>query len=81
MTNMTADHYERLSEAPVVIRPHPYVDAPPVQWKNAAESIPMVTYPEIVNILRSRKKEKCLDIHGLSPFILDKIPQNYCHLL
>ncbi|CAF3066271.1 unnamed protein product [Rotaria socialis] len=81
MTNMTADHYERLFEAPVVIRPHPYVDGPPVQWKNAAEPIPTVTYPEIVNILRSRKKEKCLDIHGLSPFILDKIPQNYWHLL
>ncbi|CAM4862183.1 unnamed protein product [Rotaria socialis] len=81
MANMTADHYERLFEAPVVIRPHPYVDAPPVQWKNAAEPIPMVTYPEIVNILRSKKKEKCLDIHELSPFILDKIPQNYWHLL
>ncbi|CAF3549864.1 unnamed protein product, partial [Rotaria socialis] len=47
MANMTADHYERLFEAPVVMRPHPYVDAPPVQWKNAAEPIPMVTYPEI----------------------------------
>ncbi|CAF4591552.1 unnamed protein product [Rotaria socialis] len=81
MANMTADHYERLFEAPVVMRPHPYVDAPPVQWKNAAEPIPMVTYPEIVNILRSKKKEKCLDIHELSPFILDKIPQNYWHLL
>ncbi|CAM4851334.1 unnamed protein product [Rotaria magnacalcarata] len=81
MANMTADHYERLFEAPVVIRPHPFVGAPPVQLKNAAEPIPTVTHPEIVNILRSRKKEKCLDIHGLSPFILDKIPQNYWHLL
>ncbi|CAF3062969.1 unnamed protein product [Rotaria sp. Silwood2] len=81
MANMAADHYERLFEAPVVIRPHPYVDAPPVQWENAADHIPKVTYPEILNILRSRKKKQSLDIHGLSPFILDKIPQNYWHLL
>ncbi|CAF5041079.1 unnamed protein product, partial [Rotaria magnacalcarata] len=67
MANMTAGHYERLFEAPVVIRHTPYVDASPVQLENAAEPIPTVTYPEIVNILRSRKKEKCLDIHELSP--------------
>ncbi|CAF3391072.1 unnamed protein product [Rotaria socialis] len=81
MANMAADHYEGLFEAPVVMRPHPYVDAPLVQWENAADLIPMVTYPEILNILRSRKKKQSLDIHGLSPFILDKIPQNYWHLL
>ncbi|CAF4912616.1 unnamed protein product, partial [Rotaria socialis] len=81
MADMAADHYEGLFETPVVMRPHPYVDAPPVQWENAAEPIPMVTYPEILNILRSRKKKQSLDIHGLSPFILDKIPQNYWHLL
>ncbi|CAF5149268.1 unnamed protein product, partial [Rotaria magnacalcarata] len=81
MADMAADHYEGLFETPVVMRPHPYVDAPPVQWENAAEPIPMVTYPEILNILRSRKKKQSLDIHGLSPFILDKIAQNYWHLL
>ncbi|CAF5083264.1 unnamed protein product, partial [Rotaria magnacalcarata] len=55
--------------------------APPVQWENAAEPIPTVTYPEILNILRSTKKKQSLDNYGLSPFILDKIPQNYWHLL
>ncbi|CAM4757246.1 unnamed protein product [Rotaria magnacalcarata] len=81
MVNMAADHYERLFEATVVIRPHPYTSAPPVQWENAAEPIPTVTYPEILNILRSTKKKQSLDNYGLSPFILDKIPQNYWHLL
>ncbi|CAM4741603.1 unnamed protein product [Rotaria magnacalcarata] len=81
MANMPADHYEGLFETPVVMRPHPYVDAPPVQWENAEEPIPMVTYPEILNLLRSRKKKLSLDIHGLSPFLLDKILQNYWHLL
>ena len=31
MANTAADYRERLFEAPVVIRPHPYVDAPPVR--------------------------------------------------
>ncbi|CAF4646429.1 unnamed protein product, partial [Rotaria sp. Silwood2] len=67
-------------EVPVVIRPHPYADAPPVIWENATTPISNVTYPEIINILQSRKKKKSQDIHGLSPFILDKIPRNYWHL-
>ncbi|CAF4605118.1 unnamed protein product, partial [Rotaria magnacalcarata] len=66
MVNMAADHYERLFEATVVIRPHPYTGAPPVQWENAAEPIPTVTYPEILNILRSTKKKQSLDNYGLS---------------
>ena len=80
MANASADYYEKLFEAPVVIRPHPYVDAPPITWENALTPIPNVNYPEIINILRSRKKKKSLDIHGLSSFILDKIPRNYWHL-
>ncbi|CAF4467708.1 unnamed protein product [Rotaria socialis] len=40
MANMVADHCKRLFEAPVMTRRHPYVDAPPVQWENAAEPIP-----------------------------------------
>ena len=55
--NTIADYYERLFEAPVVIRPHPYVDAPPVRWDNASDPVPSVTYPEIINILRTRKKK------------------------
>ncbi|CAF4597479.1 unnamed protein product, partial [Rotaria sp. Silwood2] len=81
MSNIAADYYERLFEAPVVMRPHPYIDAPPIMWDNASDPIPMVTYPEIINILNSRKKKRSLDIHGLSPLILEKIPRNYWHLL
>ena len=81
MANMAAEYYEKLFEAPVVIRPHPYVDAPPIKWDNDSDMIPRVTYPEILGVLRTRKKKQSLDIHGLSPFILDKIPHNYWHLL
>ena len=44
------------------------------------EAIPNDKYAEEVNILQSRKKRKSLDMHGLSSFILDKIPRNYWHL-
>ena len=81
MVNIAADHYEKLFKAPVVMRPHPYVDSPPVQWENNAEVIPTVTYPELLSVLRTRKKKQSKDIHGLSPFLLDKIPRNYWHML
>ncbi|CAF1593508.1 unnamed protein product, partial [Rotaria magnacalcarata] len=80
MVDTAADYYETLFEAPVVIRPHPYVDAPNTQCVNVSEPIPLVTYPEVLNVLRTRKKKQSLYIHGLSPFMLDKIPKNYWHL-
>ncbi|CAF4520684.1 unnamed protein product [Rotaria sp. Silwood2] len=51
MADTAADYYEKLFEAPIVMRPHPYVDAPPMQWENEDELITTVTYPEILNIL------------------------------
>ncbi|CAF2154157.1 unnamed protein product, partial [Rotaria magnacalcarata] len=51
MVDTAADYYETLFEAPVVIRPHPYVDAPNTQCVNVSEPIPLVTYPENHGIL------------------------------
>ena len=80
MTDRAADYYETLFKEPVVIRPHPYVDTSLVHWDNEMEKIPLVTYPEVLGVLRTRKKKQSLDIHGLSPYILDKIPRNYWHM-
>ncbi|CAF2129789.1 unnamed protein product [Rotaria magnacalcarata] len=81
MADRAADHYGKRFDAPTVMRPHPYVDTPPMQWENSNELIPPVTYPEILNVLRTRKKKQSLDIHGLSLYTLDKIPKNYWHFL
>ena len=81
MADMAAEYYQRLYERPLVIRPHPYVDAPPINWDNSAEKIPAVTYPEILNVLKTRKKKKSQDIHELSPYLLEQIPKMYWHLL
>jgi Reverse transcriptase (RNA-dependent DNA polymerase) len=80
LANTAADYYEKLFDTPVVVRPHPYVDIPSPQWENELDTIPMVSYPEILAILRTRKKKISKDIHGLSSFLLDKIPKNYWHL-
>ncbi|CAM4809265.1 unnamed protein product [Rotaria magnacalcarata] len=81
MANTAADYYEELFHAPIVIRPHPYVGASPILWENTSTCIPFATYSEIINILRSRKKKQALDMDGLSPFILNKIPRHYWFLL
>ena len=74
---MAADYYETLFREPMVIRSHPCVDAPQMQLDNELDKIPLATYPEVIDMLRTRKKKQSLDIHGLSPYILDKIPRNY----
>ena len=81
MADVAAVYYERLFEAPFVVRPHPYIDAPPLQWDNANDPIPEASYPEVLKILATRKKKRSYDIHGLSPYLLDQIPRNYWHSL
>ncbi|CAF4688343.1 unnamed protein product, partial [Didymodactylos carnosus] len=81
MADLAADYYETLYAEPIVIRPHPYVDAPKIKWDNDSESIPIVTYPDIIKALRRKKKKKrSRDVHGLSPYLLDRIPRNYWHI-
>ena len=80
MADRAADYYETLFKEPVVIRPHPYVNTSLVHWDNEMDKIPLVTYTEVLGVLRTRKKKQSLDIHGLSPYILDKIPRNYWHI-
>ena len=77
MVDGAADYYETLFKEPMMIHPYPYVDTSIVPWDNEMDKIPLVTYPEVLGILRTRKKKQSLDIHSLSPYILDKIPRNY----
>ena len=44
MADIAAEYYEALFVAPIVTRPHPYVDAPYVYWDNHSDPIPKVTY-------------------------------------
>ena len=80
MADKATDYYETLFKDPVVIRPHPYVNTSLVPWDYEMDKISLVTYQEVLDVLRTRKKKQSLDIHGLSPYILDKIPRNYWHM-
>ena len=81
MADIAADHYEKLFEAPTVVRPYPYVDSPPCTWENNEQKIPQVSYLEILAVLKTRKKKQSQDIHGLSSYLLEQIPKVYWHQL
>ena len=63
MAELAARHYEHLFEAPTVVRPHPYVDSEPPVFDNHADSIPLVTYPEVLKVLKDRTKKRSCDAH------------------
>ncbi|CAF1524640.1 unnamed protein product [Didymodactylos carnosus] len=80
MVDMVADYYESLYKEPVVMRLHSYVDSPLVEWDHVLDTIPTVTYPELIKSLSKKKKKRSCDIHGLSPYMLSQMPRNYWHI-
>ena len=69
MVDIAAEHYKQLYSAPTVIRPHSYVDAPPVIWDNDDEPITPVIVHEVLKGVAFRGKKLSCDAHGLSTFI------------
>ncbi|CAF1061138.1 unnamed protein product [Didymodactylos carnosus] len=58
MVDIAAEYYELLYKEPVVMRPHPYVDSPLVEWDHVLDTIPTVTYPELIKSLSKKTKKK-----------------------
>ncbi|CAF4285571.1 unnamed protein product [Rotaria magnacalcarata] len=82
MCELAADHFEIFFREPDnIYRPHPYTDAPEIEWENYNEEIPPVTIEEILEVVHSRKKKKSCDAHGLSNFMLSSLPVHYWSLL
>ena len=82
MCEVAVNYYEDfLSESDNIIRPHPYTDAPDFHWENFHELIPTTSVEEVLEIVRSRKKKKSCDAHGLSNRLISAIPINYWSLL
>ncbi|CAF2020372.1 unnamed protein product [Rotaria magnacalcarata] len=78
MCELSADHYENMFQEPMnIYRPHPYTDAPEVQWENFEEEIPPVTIEEVLQVVVSRSKKKSCDAHGLSNFMFKSLPLHY----
>ena len=74
---MAAEHYKQLYAAPKVVRPHPYVDAPSIEWENEDELILPVAYEEVIKVVTSREKKLSCDAHGLSTFLFKFLPPQY----
>ncbi|CAF4646630.1 unnamed protein product, partial [Rotaria socialis] len=82
MCELAADHYENFFREPDnIYRPHPYTDAPEIEWENFNEEIPPVTIEEIMEVVNSRKKKKSCDAHGMSNFMFSSLPVQYWCLL
>ncbi|CAF4859261.1 unnamed protein product [Rotaria socialis] len=81
MAESAANYYEELFTEPEVYRPHPYIDSQPILWDNNNDTIPLVSYPELVRVLKAKKQKSSCDAHGLSPMLLDRVPKNYWHLM
>ncbi|CAM4758996.1 unnamed protein product, partial [Rotaria magnacalcarata] len=81
MVQLAADYYEKLFEEPSVTRPHPYTDSPLVLSLENNSPIPDVTYADVLKVVKTRKKKRSCDIHGISSYILNQLPDNYWHFM
>ncbi|CAF1649921.1 unnamed protein product [Rotaria magnacalcarata] len=82
MCEITADYYEEFFKEPInIYRPHPYTDAPDVEWNNYDEKIPLASLDEVLDIVRSRRKKKSCDSHGLSNYMFNSLPPSYWSIL
>ncbi|CAF4958601.1 unnamed protein product [Rotaria magnacalcarata] len=81
MVQLAADYYEKLFEEPSVTRPHPYTDSPLVLSLENNSPIPDVTYADVLKVVKTRKKKRSCDIHGISSYLLNQLPDNYSHFM
>ncbi|CAM4839082.1 unnamed protein product [Rotaria magnacalcarata] len=66
MAESAANYYEQLFTEPEVYRPHPYIDSQPILWDNNNDTIPLVSYPELVRVLKAKTKKSSCDAHVLN---------------
>jgi hypothetical protein len=78
MCEIAADYYENFfKETENIYRPHPYTDAPDIEWENYDEKIPPASVEEVLDIVCSRQKKKSCDAHGLSNYMFNSLPTSY----
>ncbi|CAF5093035.1 unnamed protein product, partial [Rotaria magnacalcarata] len=83
--NTTSDHTPIISVIPTKIKnkikPHPYTDSPLVDYDNVEELIPEVKLNELILTVRTKRKKKSLDAHGISNFMFNFLEQDHWSLL
>ena len=82
MCEVAADYYENFfKESEDIYHPHPYTDSPEIEWENYEEEIPPASLSEVLDVMRSCKKKKSCDPHGLSNVLFNSLPLSYWSLL
>ncbi|CAM4749027.1 unnamed protein product [Rotaria magnacalcarata] len=82
MCEAAADYYEEFfKESASIYHPHPYTDAPDIEWENFDEKIPHTNLMEVLEVVKSRRKKKSCDAHGLSNYMFTALPDIYWSFL
>jgi hypothetical protein len=72
MCDLAANFYEDFfSKSENIVRPHPYVDAPWVDFDNKDDPIPEVSIDELLMTINEIKKKKSIDAHGLNNYMFN----------
>ncbi|CAF1480874.1 unnamed protein product, partial [Adineta steineri] len=82
MCDIAADFYEDFfRRSDNIVRPHPYVDAPLLDFDNKDDPIPEVSLDELLQEVDSLKKKKSLDAHGLSNYMFNFLHSSHWSFL
>ncbi|CAF1456150.1 unnamed protein product [Rotaria magnacalcarata] len=81
MCEVAADFYENFFKKSNIVKPHPYTDSPLVDYDNVEELIPEVKLNELILTVRTKRKKKSLDAHGISNFMFNFLEQDHWSLL
>ncbi|CAF4285306.1 unnamed protein product, partial [Adineta steineri] len=82
MCDIAADFYEDFfRRSDNIVRPHPCVDAPLLDFDNKDDPIPEVSLDELLQEVDSIKKKKSLDAHDLSNYMFNFLHSSHWSFL
>jgi hypothetical protein len=64
-----------------IVRPHPYVDAPWIDFDNKGDPIPEVSLDELLLTINDIKKKKSIDAHGLNNYMFNFLHSSHWSFL
>ncbi|CAM4790806.1 unnamed protein product [Rotaria magnacalcarata] len=82
MCDLAANFYEDLfHKSENIVRPHPYVDAPWIDFDNKDDPIPLVSLDELLLTINDIKKKKSIDAHGLNNYMFNFLHSSHWSFL
>ncbi|CAF4694822.1 unnamed protein product, partial [Rotaria magnacalcarata] len=82
MCDLAANFYEGLfHKSENIVRPHPYVDAPWIDFDNKDDPIPLVSLDELLLTINDIKKKKSIDAHGLNNYMFNFLHSSHWSFL